>query len=134
MVAECGRSGQCNRQLRARVVVYLSLAICPFAGQEYEKVARLLMQLAWAKRCSWQVTDTAAISRARDRLGPGPLKALFSQVAKSPATQSTPRALYGMARRTPTSAPPLRAQGRPLPLRHQYRLHPDLLPQTHHMR
>ncbi|MFF7984159.1 transposase domain-containing protein [Streptomyces sp. NPDC007901] len=69
-MAECGRSGQCNRQLRARVVVYLSLAYLPVrrAGIR-EGGAAAHAGLAWAKRCSWQVTDTAAISRARDRLG-----------------------------------------------------------------
>ncbi|WP_405691739.1 transposase domain-containing protein [Streptomyces sp. NBC_00057] len=45
-------------------------------------VARLLTEgLAWARRWSgsWQVPTTGAISRARVKLGPQPLKALFEQ-------------------------------------------------------
>lgn len=98
VVAECGRSGQRNRLLPPRVVVYVVLAMCLFAGQGYEEVARLLTHgLAWAKRWSgsWQVPTTAAISRARARLGPEPLKALFDRVARPLATRSTPGAFYG---------------------------------------
>jgi hypothetical protein len=60
VVAECGRSGQRNRLLPPRVVVYFVLAMCLFAGQGYEEVARLLTHgLAWAKRWSgsWQVPE-----------------------------------------------------------------------------
>lgn len=98
VVAECGRSGQRNRLLPPRVVVYFVLAMCLFSGQGYEEVARLLTEgLAWARRWSgsWQVPTTAAISRARRKLGPEPLKALFGQVARPLATPSTPGAWYG---------------------------------------
>ncbi|MGK5447099.1 IS4 family transposase [Streptomyces radiopugnans] len=97
VVAECGRSGQRNRLLPPRVVVYFVLAMCLFSGQGYEEVARLLTHgLAWAKRWSgaWQVPTTAAISRARAKLGPEPLKALFAQVARPLAAESTPGAFY----------------------------------------
>ncbi|MDO0930042.1 IS4 family transposase [Streptomyces sp. TG1A-8] len=98
VVAECGRSGQRNRLLPPRVVVYFVLAMCLFSGQGYEEVARLLThRLAWAKRWSgsWQVPTTAAISRARAKLGPQPLKDLFAQVARPLATQTTRGAFYG---------------------------------------
>ncbi|WP_326734259.1 IS4 family transposase [Streptomyces sp. NBC_01022] len=98
VVAECGRAGQRSRLLPPRVVVYFVLAMCLFSGQGYEEVARLLTQgLTWAKRWSgsWQVPTTAAISRARARLGPEPLKALFDEVARPLATESTPGAWYG---------------------------------------
>ncbi|MFP8960532.1 IS4 family transposase [Streptomyces nanhaiensis] len=97
VVAECGRSGQRNRLLPPRVVVYFVLAMCLFSGQGYEEVARLLTHgLAWAKRWSgsWQVPTTAAISRARAKLGPEPLKALFARVARPLAAESTPGAFY----------------------------------------
>ncbi|WNI14084.1 IS4 family transposase [Streptomyces sp. ITFR-21] len=97
-VAECGREGQRNRLLPPRVVVYFVLAMCLFSGQGYEEVARLLTHgLAWAQRWSgsWQVPTTAAISRARAKLGPEPLKVLFGQVAKPLATESTQGAWYG---------------------------------------
>lgn len=98
VVAGCGRSGQRNRLLPPRVVVYFVLAMCLFSGQGYEEVARLLTHgLAWAKRWSgsWQVPTTAAISRARVKLGPEPLKALFDQVARPLATEATRGAFYG---------------------------------------
>jgi hypothetical protein len=98
VVAECGRSGRRNRLLPPRVVVYFVLAMCLFSGQGYEEVARLLTQgLAWARRWSgsWQVPTTAAISRARVRLGPEPLRALFSEVAGPLATEETRGAWYG---------------------------------------
>jgi len=98
VVEECGRSGQRNRLLPPRVVVYFVLAMCLFSGQGYEEVARLLTEgLAWARRWSgtWQVPTTAAISRARVKLGPEPLKALFDHVARPMADESTIGAWYG---------------------------------------
>ncbi|MFI1568999.1 IS4 family transposase [Streptomyces sp. NPDC020490] len=98
VVADSGRSGQRNRLLPPRVVVYFVLAMCLFSGQGYEEVARLLTHgLTWAKRWSgsWQVPTTAAISRARAKLGPEPLKALFASVARPLATEATRGAFYG---------------------------------------
>ncbi|PYC66374.1 IS4 family transposase, partial [Streptomyces tateyamensis] len=98
IVEECGKSGKRNRLLPPRVVVYFVLAMCLFSGQGYEEVARLLTEgLAWARRWSgsWQVPTTAAISRARVKLGPEPLKALFEQTARPMATESTIGAWYG---------------------------------------
>lgn len=98
IVEECGKSGKRNRLLPPRVVVYFVLAMCLFSGQGYEEVARLLTEgLAWARRWSgsWQVPTTAAISRARVKLGPEPLKALFEQAARPMATKSTAGAWYG---------------------------------------
>ncbi|MEY9937600.1 IS4 family transposase [Streptacidiphilus sp. MAP5-3] len=98
IVESCGKSGKRNRLLPPRVVVYFVLAMCLFSGQGYEEVARLLTEgLAWARRWSgsWQVPTTAAISRARVKLGPEPLKALFEQTAKPMANESTAGAWYG---------------------------------------
>ncbi|WP_327417459.1 IS4 family transposase [Streptomyces sp. NBC_01233] len=98
VVEESGKAGQRNRLLPPRVVVYFVLAMCLFSGQGYEEVARLLTQgLAWAKHWSgsWQVPTPGAVSRARARLGPEPLKALFEQSAGPVATESTPGAWYG---------------------------------------
>lgn len=98
IVEESGKTGQRQRLLPPRVVVYFVLAMCLFSGQGYEEVARLLTEgLAWARRWSgsWQVPTTAAISRARVKLGPEPLRALFEQVAGPVATEATPGARYG---------------------------------------
>ncbi|WP_433755669.1 transposase domain-containing protein [Nocardia sp. CA-135398] len=43
---------------------------------------------------SWQVPTTAAISRARVKLGPAPLKALFAGVARPLAVKSAPGGWY----------------------------------------
>src|SRR5438067_962477 len=97
VIAETGRGGQRNRLLPPRVVVYFVLAMCLFAGQGYEEVARLLTEgLAWAGRWSrpWQVPTTAAISRARVKLGAAPLKALFEHVAQPLARPATRGAWY----------------------------------------
>nr|WP_095875352.1 IS4 family transposase [Streptomyces sp. TLI_235] len=97
VVAECGRVEQRHRLLPARVVVYFVLAMCLFFGQGYEEVARLLVQGLehegrWAK--AWRVPTTAAIGRARLRLGPEPLRALFARVCRPVAVARTQGAWY----------------------------------------
>jgi hypothetical protein len=97
VVAEAGRVEQRSRLLPARVVVYFVLAMCLFSGQAYEEVARLLTEgLAWAGRWRgrWEVPSTGAISRARARLGPEPLRALFARVCRPVATPDTVGAWY----------------------------------------
>lgn len=97
VVAETGRTQQRSRLLPARVVVYYVLAMCLFFGQGYEEVARLLTEgLGWARswQGSWQVPTTAAITRARARLGPEPVKALFASVCRPVATEQTVGGFY----------------------------------------
>jgi hypothetical protein len=96
VVAECGRVEQRRRLLPARVVVYFVLAMCLFSGQGYEEVARLLTCGLDSQRWkgTWRVPSTAAIGRARLRLGPEPLKALFARVCRPVATGATAGAWY----------------------------------------
>lgn len=97
VVAETGRGEKRNRLLPARVTVYFVLAMCLFSGQAYEEVARLLTEgLGWSRRWrgSWEVPSTGAISRARARLGPEPLRALFTRVCRPVATPDTVGAWY----------------------------------------
>lgn len=97
VLAETGRVEQRNRLLPARVVVYFVLAMCLFSREGYEEVTRLLTDgLAWARRWrgQWRVPTTAALSRARARLGSEPLKALFARVAVPVATEATAGAWY----------------------------------------
>jgi hypothetical protein len=97
VVAEAGRTQQRSRLLPARVVVYYVLAMCLFFGQGYEEVARLLTEgLGWARRWqgSWQVPTTAAITRARAKLGPEPVKALFAAACRPVATGQTVGGFY----------------------------------------
>lgn len=94
VIAETGRAEQRSRLLPARVVVYFILAMCLFFGQGYEEVARLLGEGLGEGRRSWQVPTTAAIGRARRRLGVEPLKALFERVCRPVAVPETAGAWY----------------------------------------
>jgi Insertion element 4 transposase N-terminal len=97
VLARTGRAEQRRRLLPARVVVYYTLAMCLFTRVGYEEVMRLLVEgLAWARRWrgSWQVPDKSSIARARARLGPAPLRALFMEVARPLATPATKGAWY----------------------------------------
>lgn len=88
VIADCGRTEQRSRLLPARLVVYFVLAMCLFSAESYCEVAQLLAHgMTWAGHAReplW-VPTTAAISRARAKLGAEPLKALFAAVAGSPA-------------------------------------------------
>ena len=80
-----GRVEKRHRLLPARVVVYFVLAMCLWADEGYEEVARLLVgglskMARWRK--SWRVPTTGALTQARARLGSEPLKTLFQRVAK----------------------------------------------------
>ncbi|MER7106248.1 IS4 family transposase [Streptomyces sp. NPDC000229] len=83
VIAECGRTERRSRLLPARTVVYFVLAMCLFTQHSYEEVARMLVEAtAWATRQDGRpppVPTSAAISRARVRLGPEPLASLFAQ-------------------------------------------------------
>lgn len=85
VIADCGRTEQRSRLLPARTVLYYVLAMCLFSAESYREVARLLAHgLDWADQspgAHWMPT-TAAISRARAKLGSEPLKALFAAVAR----------------------------------------------------
>jgi hypothetical protein len=97
VLARTGRVQQRTRLLPARVVVYFVLAMCLFCGQGYEEVARLLTdglrhRRRW--RDGWTVPSTAAIWKARSRLGVAPVKELFATVCRPVATVDTRGAFY----------------------------------------
>jgi hypothetical protein len=80
-----GKNERRKRLLPARVVVYYVLALTLFYGDAYEEVLQKLVNglrflRSWGNE--WTVPTTGAISRARDRLGPQPLKELFTRVAQ----------------------------------------------------
>jgi hypothetical protein len=96
-VASTDRGEVRSRLLPARVTVYYVLAMCLFAGQGYEEVMRLLVGgLEWLGRWrrAWTVPSTAAIAKARARLGAEPLRALFSSTVRPLATDVTRGAWY----------------------------------------
>lgn len=96
-VAATERGEVRSRLLPARVTVYYVLAMCLFAGQGYEEVMRLLVGgLEWLGRWrrAWTVPSTAAIAKARARLGAEPLRALFGASVRPFATEATRGAWY----------------------------------------
>ena len=101
VLAETGRVQQRSRLLPARVVVYYVLALCLFFGDAYEVVMRQLVAGlvfigTWQK--DWQVPTTGAITQARRRLGPEPLRLLFERVAVPCAQRGTKGAWLGPRR------------------------------------
>jgi Insertion element 4 transposase N-terminal/Transposase DDE domain len=97
VVARTGRVQQRSRLLPARLVVYFVLAMCLFSGQGYEEVARLLTEGLKGRRRwrgEWTVPSTAAIWKARSRLGVEPLRELFAEVCQPVATAKTHGAFY----------------------------------------
>jgi hypothetical protein len=92
-----GRREKRSRLLPARVVVYYALALTLFYGDAYEEVLRKLVNglrflRSWGTE--WTVPSTGAISRARERVGPEPLKELFHRVAVPLAVPATPGAWH----------------------------------------
>ncbi|MGH3504176.1 MAG: IS4 family transposase [Nocardioidaceae bacterium] len=84
VLADTGRQGHRVRLLPARMVVYYVMALALFFGEGYEEVMRRLVgslrQMgAWQR--GWVVPSTAALTKARARLGPEPLRVLFERVA-----------------------------------------------------
>ena len=97
VVAAGGRTEQRSRLLPARLVVYYVMALALFASDGYEEVMRRLVAgLAWTARWggTWQVPSSPAISKARTRLGPAVLAALFDRVCVPVGTSDTVGVFY----------------------------------------
>lgn len=97
VVAETGRMEQRHRLLPARVVVYYVLGLALFSQASYEEVMRNLVEgLSWESGWAqaWSVPTKAALFKARSRLGPEPLEALFKAVAVPLAEPATRGAFY----------------------------------------
>ena len=97
VVAEAGRTEIRRRLLPARVVVYYVLALALFSQASYEEVMRNLVEgLSWTSGWAraWNVPTKAALFKARARLGPEPVEALFDAVAHPLATPATKGAWY----------------------------------------
>ncbi|KDN83851.1 transposase domain-containing protein [Kitasatospora cheerisanensis] len=91
-----GRAGIRTRLLPPLITVYYVLAMCLFPYKPYEELARLLAEgLALSDPTGVLslscVPSTAAISRARMRLGIQPLRELFAQTAVRPPVEGAPR-------------------------------------------
>jgi hypothetical protein len=98
VLAETGRQSQRYRRLPARLVVYYLMALALYAQASYSEVLRCLVEgVRWLRLSGTDpaLADKSAICRARTRLGPAPLKALFARIAAPFATPDTPGAWYG---------------------------------------
>ncbi len=98
VLAETGRQSQRYRRLPARLVVYYVMALALYAQASYGEVLRCLVEgVRWLRLAGTNpaLADKSAICRARTRLGPAPLKALFARIAAPFATPDTPGAWYG---------------------------------------
>ena len=97
VLAETGRQSQRYRRLPARLVVYYVMALALYAQASYGEVLRCLVEgVRWLRLSGTNpaLADKSAISRARTRLGPAPLKALYARIAAPFATPDTPGAWY----------------------------------------
>jgi transposase IS4-like protein/DDE family transposase len=95
VIAACGRTEQRRRSSPARSVAYFAMGMALHADGSYEDVLALISDgLAWAERTEGEgrLANKAAISHARDRLGPEPVAKLFERVARPLAGPSTPGA------------------------------------------
>jgi hypothetical protein len=79
-------------------MVYFTMALALFAEDDYEEVATRLTETLAAWGCwddAWSVPTSGGITRARQRLGDEPLRALFGRVAAPVAGPLTRGAFLG---------------------------------------
>lgn len=95
-VAECGRAEQRVRSLPAALVVYFVIGLALFSGQGYREVLRKIT-VHLRLGAGYRVATSSALSRARRRLGPGPLERLFGWSCQS-LTGSQPPQAYAFGR------------------------------------
>jgi Insertion element 4 transposase N-terminal len=87
-----GRRERRSRRLPAQVMVRFCVAMCLFYDDDYEEVMRKLvgsLQEMDSWRDDWQVPTTSAITQARQRLTPDPMKMLFDRIAAPVAGRGT---------------------------------------------
>jgi hypothetical protein len=97
VLTDTGRQSQRQRQLPARLVVYYVMALALYAQASYGEVLRCLLEgIRWLRLHGVDpaLAGKSAISKARTRLGPGPMKRLFERVACPLAESGTPGAWY----------------------------------------
>lgn len=85
-------------KLPPHVVVYLVMALALFSDEDYEEVAERLTGAlrswgSWDER--WEPPTKGAVTQARQRLGPEPVKELFAQVAEPVAGLEAEGAFLG---------------------------------------
>ena len=96
-IERAGRREQRYRLLPARLVVYYVLAMTLFREAGYEEVLRQLTEGLPAMtggEAEFEMPSSVAISKARARLGPAPLEALFARACTPLSTPKTRGAFY----------------------------------------
>ncbi|WP_051105592.1 IS4 family transposase [Parafrankia discariae] len=92
VLTETGRREKRSRLLPAHVMVYFTMAMCLFFDDDYEEVIRKLVGTLRDLRSwkdEWRIPSTSAITQARARLGPEPLRELFARLAVPVAGRGT---------------------------------------------
>lgn len=115
VIEEAGAREKRRRMLPAWVVVYYVLALALFMDMGGARVMRKLSgSLAWAARgVEVVVPSEEALSKARARLGPAPLRLLFEQVAGPLARPGAPGAFWRGLRVTSVDGTTLDVQDTP---------------------
>lgn len=88
------RREQRVRQLPARLVFYLVLALCLFPQESYRSTMKILMQAFGRGDNGRPVPTAGAIGTARRRLGAEPVETIVRQVLRPVATTQTKGAWY----------------------------------------
>jgi hypothetical protein len=96
VIDAAGKREQRRRVLPAWLTLYFTLALALFMDRGAARVMRKLAGvLAWAERgVTVTVPSEEALSNARSRLGPGPLRLLFEKVAGPVAAPGAPGAFW----------------------------------------
>ncbi|WP_449063841.1 transposase domain-containing protein [Planomonospora algeriensis] len=78
------------------MVIYLLMALCLFADDDYEEVAeKLTGLLAAVPGVRWEPPTRGAVTQARQRLGAGVVREVFERLARPAATEATSGAWLG---------------------------------------
>jgi hypothetical protein len=98
-VAAAGKGARrAGGKLPPHVVVYFVMALALFPDDDYEEVAARLSETLRGWGCwdpGWEPPTRGAVTQARQRLGAGPMAALFQQVAVPAADLDTAGAFLG---------------------------------------
>jgi hypothetical protein len=116
VLADTGRQSRRQRLLPARLVVYYVMALALYAQASYGEVLRGLLEgVRWLRLngVGPALADKSAITKARARLGPAPLKELFARVARPLAAPARRAPGTGDAGWSASTAPPSTCPTRP---------------------
>jgi len=85
---------QRTRALPARLVFYLTLALCLFPHESYRSTMKILMSAFGRGEQGYRVPTTGSIADARHRLGSGPMETAVRAVMRPRAQRETRGAWY----------------------------------------